>query len=196
MCNNNGELAGNPGKEHISFRSGMVSAFSSGSAHIDFKMVDGTFHYGSDFVQFVPFFGIPLDAGEHTEIHVLVSVSGAAFFGSAAWMFTFAKPLSFPVTHFGASPLDTVRAPFLPCQAKIFHGKGRVIGAGGITVLVVTDFFESAFIARVIRDECFGEAEIMEERTIYFGGIKGRITEENIGMETGMKGEIIREDRD
>lgn len=34
----------------------------------------------------------------------------------------------------------------------MFHCKGVVIGAGGIAVFVVTDFFEGTFISWIVRD--------------------------------------------
>ena len=44
----------------------MVSGLSSGNAHINFEMIDGSFYNGSDFVGAVPFFGITLNARKHT----------------------------------------------------------------------------------------------------------------------------------
>ena len=107
--NNHGKLAGNACKEHIRFCGGMVTCFSPGDTHAGFEVVDGTFHNGSDFIGGIPFIRITLDAGEHAEVHVIVSISGPAFFGSTARVFTIADPLPFYHVNFWANPFITVR---------------------------------------------------------------------------------------
>lgn len=62
MGNNYGKLAGNPGEEYISFRSGMVSGLSPGDAHVGFEVVDDPLHDGLYLVERISFIGIPLDA--------------------------------------------------------------------------------------------------------------------------------------
>ena len=51
MGNNDSQLAGNPGKENIRFCGSMVSRFPSGDVHVNFQVVDGTFHNSSDFIK-------------------------------------------------------------------------------------------------------------------------------------------------
>ena len=55
-----------------------------GNAHIDFKVVDGTFCNRLGFAEGLPFVRITLDTAEHAEVHIVVSISGASLFGSAA----------------------------------------------------------------------------------------------------------------
>lgn len=86
----------------------MVPGFSPGSTHIAFEMVDGAFHNGSYFIEGSPFVRIPLDAREHAEIHVFVSVSGTSFFGRAAGFLTIADPLPLYHMYFGADPFVAV----------------------------------------------------------------------------------------
>ncbi len=78
--NNYGKLAGNPCKEYIRFRSGMVPGLPPGDAHVGFKVVDGPFYDRPYLIEGIPFNGIPLDAWEHAEVHVFVSIGGAPFF--------------------------------------------------------------------------------------------------------------------
>ena len=79
-----------------------------GSTHIAFEMVDGAFHNGSYFIEGSPFVRIPLDAREHAEVHVFVSVSGASSFGCAAGFLTIADPLPLYHMYFGADPFVAV----------------------------------------------------------------------------------------
>jgi len=81
----------------------MVPGFSSGNAHVDFKVVDGSLYNGSDFVKEYPFFRVPLDAGEYTEIHVFISINSAPFFGSATGVFTVTDILPFDHIHLSRS---------------------------------------------------------------------------------------------
>ena len=60
--NNYGKLAGNPCKEYIRFRSGMVPGLPPGDAHVGFKVVDDPLHDGLYLVERISFIGIPLDA--------------------------------------------------------------------------------------------------------------------------------------
>ena len=162
VSNDYSQLAGNTCEEDIRFRGGMVAGFSSGNTHIDFKVANSTFHDGSDFVSVIPFVGITLNTREHTQFHVFIGVSGSSFFSRAAGILTFTMPLAFYVTHLRASPFDAVSPTFLFCDTKVFHGKRRVFRAGRVTVLIVTDLFEGAFIAWIVGDKSFGKMEIME----------------------------------
>ena len=108
MCNDDRQLAGNPGKKNICFGCCMVPGFSPGSTHIALKMVDGAFHNGSYFIEGSPFARIPLDAGEHAEVHVFVSVSGTSFFGRAAGLLTITDPLPFSHVNLRADPFVAV----------------------------------------------------------------------------------------
>ena len=195
MGNNNGKLTGNPGKEHIRFRSGMVSGFPSGDTHVGFEMVNGPLHDRPDFIEGNPFVRTPLDAGKHAEVHVFVSISSAAFFGSAAWILTITYPLSFDHVYFWADPFVAVRASFFMAVPGIFHIEGAVPGTGGVTVNVISDLFKCTFISQVIRDQCFGKVEFLFKETISFNGIKSGIAEEGIRVEAGVQGEEIRENR-
>ena len=105
-------------------------------------MIYGTFHDSSDLIKRIPFFGITLDAGKHTGIHVFISVCSTALFCGAAWIFAVADPLTFAIGHFRASPFYTVRTAFLSGNTKMFHGESAVIRSDWISVFVVTDFFK------------------------------------------------------
>lgn len=110
--NNDSQLAGNPGEKHIGFRSGMAAGLPSSNAHVDLKMVNGSFHNRPDFIEGVPIIGIPLDAGEHAEIHVFVSIGGTSFFSRAAW---FSQPQThcpFTIWTFGHIHLLQSERPF------------------------------------------------------------------------------------
>lgn len=133
----------------------MVAGHPSSNAHVGLEVVDGSFHDGSDFIKGTPFLGIPLDAGEHAEVHVLVSVSGAPFFGSAAGFLAVTDPLPIYHVDFRTDPFVPVGTAFFVAVPCVFHVKGGVFGAGGVTVTVITDFFERAFIPWVIGDQCF-----------------------------------------
>ena len=131
----------------------MVPGFSSGNTHIDFQVVDGTFHNSSDFVKGIPFIGIPLNAGKHAEIQIFICIGGVPLFGCTARIIAVACPLSFFILHPGASPFNAIRPSFFLCDSKMFHCERAVIGAGRIAVFVVTNFFQGTFISWVIRNE-------------------------------------------
>ena len=54
----------------------MAAGLPSGDAHAVLKVADGAFHGSPYLIEGSPFIGIPLDAGEHAEVHVFVSVGG------------------------------------------------------------------------------------------------------------------------
>ncbi len=153
--NDYGKLAGNPGEKHIRFRGGVAAGLSSGNAHVRFEMVDGTLHNCPYFVEGIPFIGIPLDAGEHSEVHVVVSISGASLFCGAAWFRAVTYPFSFYHVDFWAYPFVPVRTSFFMAVPCIFHGEAAVSGAGGIAVNVVSDLFKGTFISWIIRNQGF-----------------------------------------
>ncbi len=84
MSNDNCELAGDTGQEYIGFGCGMITSPAAGNAHVDFEMVNRPLHDGSDSIGFTPLFGVPLNPGEHTQVHMFVGIGGSAVFGSAA----------------------------------------------------------------------------------------------------------------
>ena len=140
MCNDHRDLAGNTGKEYISLGSGVVPGLAAGDTHVGLKVVDGTFHNGADFVKGDPFIRIPLDAGEHAEIHVLISVSGTSLFSGAARVQAVTYPFAFDHMDFRADPFVPVGTAFFMAVSCVFHSKGTIPGAGGIAVYVVADF--------------------------------------------------------
>jgi len=106
----------------------MVSGLSSGSTHVDFQMVNGMLHNGSDFIKGVPFIRIPMNAEEDAEIYVFVCVSGAAFPGSTAEIIALTNPASLFVAHFGASPFNTVSGPFSLVIPWYFIAREQLFG--------------------------------------------------------------------
>ncbi len=192
MGNDHGKLAGNPGEEHIRFRGGMVTAPSSGGAHIYFEVVDGTFYDGPDLIERYPLVRITLDTREHAEFHVIVSISGTSSFGSAAWFLAITHPLTFHHVYFWAYPFVPVRASFFVAVSGIFHGKAAVFWAGWIAVNVVADFFKSTLISWIIRDQGFREMEFIFQEAISLNGIKGGVAEKGIGVEMRMQCKKIR----
>ena len=155
MCDDHSDLAGNTGKEYICLGCGVVSGFAACDTHVGLKVVDGAFHNGADFVKGEPFIRIPLDTGEHTEIHVLISVSGTSLFSGAARVLAVTYPFAFDHMDFRAYPFIPVGMSLLMAVAGILHIQGTVSGAGGIGVYVVADFLKGAFIPRIIGDKGF-----------------------------------------
>ncbi len=186
MGNDDGKLAGNPGEEYICLRSGMVTGFPPGDTYVSFEVADSTFHDGPYFIEGIPFVRIPLDAGEHAEVHVVVSISGTPFFGTAAGIFAAAYPLTFHHVDLRAYPFVPVRATFFVAVLGIFHVKAAVFGAGGITIDIVADFFKGAFIPRIIRDQRSGKVEFILKETVCFYRVKSGITRKCIRVEAGM----------
>lgn len=86
----------------------MVSGFSAGNTHVDFEMVDGTFDNGLDFISISPLFGITLNTGEHTKIHIFISVCGFSFCSGAAGIVTKTFPRFSFIFHSGAYPFEAV----------------------------------------------------------------------------------------
>ena len=191
MCNDHRDLAGNTGKEYISLGSGVVPGLAASDTHVGLKMVNGTFHNGAYFVKGDPFIRIPLDAGEHAEIHVLISVSGTSLFSSAARVLAVTDPFAFDDMDFGAYPFVPVGTAFFMAVPSVFHIKGWVPGAGGITVYVVADFFKGAFIPWVIGDENFREVEIIFEEAIGLNSVKGGVPKESVRVEIRVQGKEI-----
>lgn len=172
MCNNNGELAGDSGKENVRLCGQMVSCMPPGNAHVDFKVVNGSFDSRAYFIEAVPFFRIPLDTGKHPQLHVFIGIGCPAFFGSGAGVFTVTYPLPFYHMNLWAAPFDTFSTSFFFGNAEVFHGEGGIVWAGGISVFIVTDFLQGAFIAVVVRDQSPGETEIVQQGTVEGSGVK------------------------
>ena len=183
--------AGNTCKEYISLGCGVVPGLAACDTHVGLKMVDGTFHNGADFVKGDPFIRISLDTGEHTEIHVFISVSCTPLFSCAAWVFAVADPFAFDHMDFGADPFVPVGTAFFMAVPRVFHVQRTVPGAGGISVYVVADFFKSAFIPWVIGDECFGEVEILFEEAIGLNSVKSGVPKESVRVEARVQGKEI-----
>lgn len=192
---NHGKLAGNPGKEHVRLRGGMVAGLPPGDAHVVLKVVDGAFHGGPYLIEGIPFVGIPLDTGEHAEVHVFVSVGGAPLFGGAAGGFAVADPQPFYHVDFRAYPFIAVRTPFFMAVPGIFHVQAAVFGAGGVSVGVVADFLKGAFIPWVIRNECFGEVELILEEAVGLDCVKRGIAKESVRMEGWVQAKEVGEHR-
>lgn len=161
MRDNDSQLAGNPGKKHICFCSDMVTGFPPGDAHAGFEMVNGPFHNSPYFIEGNPFIGIPLDAGEHAEVRVFVSVSGTSSFRRTAGLLTITDPLPFYHMDFRTDPLVAVRASLLMAVPRVFHVEGTVLGAGRVAVDVIADFFKSTLIPGIISDKGPGEMELL-----------------------------------
>lgn len=195
VSNDYGELTGNPGKEYVRFRRNMVPRLASRNTHIGLEMINSPFHNGPDLVKGIPFIGIPLDTGKLAEIHVFVSIGGTPLFCRAAGVLAVADIRPLYHMDLGTAPFFAVSPPFLTTVTKIFHVERGVIGTGGITVTVISDFWERTFIANIIRDEDFGEMEFIFQKAIGFDGVKGRISQEDIGRDLRMEIKVIGEDR-
>lgn len=155
MGNDYRKLAGNAGQKDIRLCGGMVPGFSSGNAHVGFKMIDGSFDNGPDLVKSNPFLRVSLNTGKHTEIHIFIGISGATFFSSTAGFFTVADPCPLLIAHFGAAPFDTVSPSLLPGNTQVLHGEEGVFRASGISVFIISYFLESAFIPGIIWNQGF-----------------------------------------
>lgn len=192
--NNDSQLAGDARKKNVRFRGGMVTGLPSGDTHVGFEMVNAPFHDGPDFIKGDPFIGIPLDTGEHAEVHVFVSIGSAPLFGGAARFRAVAYPLAVYHVDFGTDPLVTVGTPFLIAVPGIIHVQGAVFGAGGIAVRVIADFFEGTLVSRVVRDQRSGKVEFIPEEAVSFDRVKSGIPQKGIRMEIRVKGKEIGED--
>lgn len=120
MCNNHGELAGNSSKENIRFSGQMVSCMPSGNAHVDLKVVNGSFDDRAYFIEAVPFLCIPLDTRKHPQFHVFVSIRCPAFFCGGTGVFTVTYPLAFYHMNLWIAPFDTVSTSLLFGDAEVF----------------------------------------------------------------------------
>ena len=189
------ELARNTGEKDIRFCGNMVARLPSSDTHINLKVVDRTLYDRADFIKREPFLGVPLDSREFAEVHVFISISGAPLFCSAARFFAIADILAFHHMNFGASPFFPVSPAFFVTMPEMFHGKGRVIGAGGITVKVISDFRESAFVAYIIGDQCLGKMKFIFQEAISFDGVKSSVSEKSIWLKVRVEGEVVSQDR-
>ena len=192
--NDDRKLAGDAGEKYIRLGGCMITGVFSRDPHVGLEMVDRPLNGSPYLIEGVPFRGVPLDAGEHTEVHVFVSVGGAPFPGGAAWFLTVADPLSFYHMHLGAAPFHPVRTALFPGDAAIAHIEGRVIGTGRIAVFIEPNLLERAFIPRVVRDECFAEAKIVFKRTVDIRRVKSGVAQEGIRVEMRMSGKEIGKD--
>lgn len=187
MRDNDSQMVGNSGKKQTCFCSDMVTDFSPGDAHVGFEMVNGPVHNSPYFIEGTPFIGIPLDAGEHAEVHVFVSVSGTSSFRRTAGLLTITDLLPFYHMNFRTDPLVAVRASLLMAAPGVFHIEGTVLGASRVAVDVIADFFKSTLIPGIIRDKGPGEMELLFQESIGFNRIKGGIAEEGIRSESGVE---------
>lgn len=140
VCNDNGKLAGNPSKEDIRFCGQMVPCVSPGNAHVDLKVVNGSFDNCAYLVEADPFFRIPLDTGKHSQFHVFVGIRCPALLGCGTGVFTVAYPLPFYHMNLWTAQFDTVSTSFFFGNTEVFHGEGGLIWTGGIPIFIVTDF--------------------------------------------------------
>lgn len=67
VCDDYSRMTGNPGQKHVSICGGMIAGSSSDNTHIDFKMIDCTFHNCYDFIEGVPSVRVFLDSLKRTE---------------------------------------------------------------------------------------------------------------------------------
>lgn len=81
----------------------MITYPATSDTHVDFEVIDGPLHDGSDSIGFKPFFGVPLDAGGHTQLHMFVGIGSSAMFGGAVRVLTLTNR-AMVVSHFGAPP--------------------------------------------------------------------------------------------
>lgn len=95
---------------------------------------------------------------------------------------------------FWTAPFYAFGTAFFSGNPTVFHGGGRVVGAGRIAIFIVTDLFKGAFVPGIVRDEGFLEAKIVFKEAINIIGIESGIPKEGIGMEAGMGFEEIRKD--
>ena len=193
--NDDRKLAGDTGEEYIRLGGYMITGVLSRNPHVYLEVVDRPLNGSPDLIEGAPFRRIPLDTGEHTEVHVFVSVGGAAFFGGTAWFLTVADPLPFYHMHLRAAPFNAVRTALFPGDAAIAHIEGRIIGAGWIAIFIETDFFERTFIPGVVRDEGFAEAEIVFKGTVDIRRVKSGVAQKGIRVEKRMSGKEIGKDR-
>lgn len=110
-------------------------------------------------------------------------------------MLAVTDPLPFHHMDFRAAPFGAVRASFFFRGAAALHGKGRVIGASRIAIIIETDFLEGTFITGIVRNQGFLEAKVTYKEAINAGRIKSSIAQEGIRMEIRVGSEKIGKDR-
>lgn len=132
-----------------------------------------------------------MDTREHAQFHVFISISGPALLSGAAGFLAVTDPLPFHHMDFRGIPFGAVRASFFFRGAAALHGKGRVIGAGRIAIIIETDFPEGVFITGIVRNQGFLEAKVIYKEAINVGGIKSSIAQEGIRMEIRVGSEKI-----
>lgn len=108
----------------------MVPGSSSSNTHVDFQVVNSTFHNGSDLLKGDPVIRILLDTGEHAEVQIFVSISGMPFLCRCTGIFAAADIFPLYHVHFGTYPFDAVSTSFFVGNTTILHRKGRVIWTG------------------------------------------------------------------
>ena len=155
MRNNDGKLAGNTDEKNIRFCRGVAAGLSANNTHIDFQMVNRTFYDSPYFIKRIPFFRISLNPREHAEIQILVGICGTPLCCAGTGIVIITDIFSFDHMNLGKNPFDTVSTSLFAGDTAMLHGKGRVIGTGGIAVFIVADFFEGTFISCIIRNENF-----------------------------------------
>ena len=138
MRNNNGALAGNPGKENTRFCGQMVSCMPPGNVQVDLKVVNGSFGNRMYLIEAVPFFRIPLDTRKRPQFHVFIGIRCPALFGGGTGVFTITDPLSFHRMNPGTAPFDVVSVPIFSGNTTVFHGEGGIIWTGGISIFFST----------------------------------------------------------
>lgn len=103
----------------------MIPGPLTSNAYVGFEVVNSPFDVRSYFIEGSPFRGIPLDAEEHTEFHVFISVSSPAFLCSRAVGFAVIDPLAFVHMDFGAAPFDLVRTVVEVARKELEKAKGE-----------------------------------------------------------------------
>ncbi len=141
MCNNDGKLACDSGKKNIRFCGQMVLRMPSGNTHVDLEVVNGSFDNRAYLIEAAPFFRIPLDTGKHPQFHVFIGIRCPSLFCGGTGFFTITYPLSFYHMDLWTAPFDAVSALFFFSSTTVFHGKGGIVWAGGITIFIVTGLF-------------------------------------------------------
>ena len=100
-CNNNGKLTILARKTSAFVVIDFLYAFS-GNAHVDLKMVNGSFYDRAYFIETVPFFCIQLNTRKHPQFHVFVGIRCLALL---AWNMDFHSHI--PTDLLLYEPLDS-----------------------------------------------------------------------------------------
>lgn len=201
---------GNTGKDQVSMEGLFVLCFPSGRAKRLFNMIDGTFYGCPYLIRGFPFRGPAQRSGISAQFLLRISIDHPSAGGIRAGVFTLALPLVFSGPgifypfYFGTRKL----IPYDPAAqftgSLRFHGKGRVMGTAGNSVIIQSIIFIFKFSPGIQRDKSLFKMEAAassicsesisgEQVFVNFYRVKGGVPKKNLRTDQRMRPEKILE---